>query len=576
MQAIILAAGLGTRLRPHTNICPKPLFSIDGQPIIHRTILTLIAAGCDDILINTHHLAEKIQEFIHNQKYSVPIRLYYEPEILGTGGGIKNLLSHVQSFPVLIVNSDIVTDLDFKNLFETHKSHQYPVTLIMHDEPQFNTVRIEKHAICDFRSGHDSDINIKAFTGIHIIDSLVGDYIPENVFYSITKAYENMIKDGHCIYAHEVKNHYWIDIGTPAGYAKASARFMAQTAFQRIWPNISLSGMTTEKLKGDGSDRSWWRYENHDKSLIMANHGISRVRLPGLSFEKKEPLCTEVESFVRIGNHLHDIGIPVPKIIHYDFFSGLVFVEDLGNVHFQDYIINMKHDLDRVRLAYESVIDILINMSTKGVHDLDNTFTFQTSHYDANMILSFECQYFVNAFVRDYAGLNISYTELEKEFTDLSHAAMEHVQWGLMHRDFQSRNIMFTKNQFYIIDFQGARFGPIQYDLASLLIDPYVPLPDDLQDHLLRYSLKKYKLVDTDVNSQRFNQTYRYCRLFRNLQMLGAFAFLSQKKGKTSFEQYIPLALSRLYKQIKNWSLLPCPGLTNCVEQLNVKINKEV
>ena len=576
MQAIILAAGLGTRLRPHTNICPKPLFSIDGQPIIHRTINRLIEAGCNDILINTHYLAEKIQNFIYNQKYKVPIRLFNEKEILGTGGGIKNLLSHVKSFPVLIVNSDIVTDLDYKNLFKAHESHNYPVTLIMHDEYQFNTVRIENKSIVNFRSQQGTDSNIKAFTGIHIIDSLVGDYIPDNKFFSIIEAYENMIKDGHCIYAHEVKNHYWIDIGSPVGYAKASAKFMAENAFQKVWPDKPLKKMKREKLKGDGSDRTWWRYRCNDNTLIMANHGISKVEIPNLSNEeenKSRKANTEVESFVYIGNHLQKAGIPVPEIIHYDFFSGLVFVEDIGSLHFQDYIIYLNNDLNRIRQAYESIIDILIDLSTKGIINFNERFTFQTSRYDANMILSYECQYFINAFVRDFSGINISYEDIKKEFSDLAHTAMESFEWGLMHRDFQSRNIMFSNEKFYLIDFQGARFGPIQYDLASLLIDPYVSLPEDLQDHLLRYCFKKYKKVVTEVNANTFYETYKFCRLFRNLQMLGAFAFLSQKKGKKSFKQYIPLALAQLTKQIKNWSLLPCPVLTNCVEQI---ISKEI
>ncbi|MBF0449668.1 MAG: phosphotransferase [Candidatus Magnetomorum sp.] len=564
MQAMILAAGMGTRLRPHTHICPKPLFAIDGQPIIHRTIMQLIADGYKDILINTHHLADTIKDFIDCQNYPVPVRLCHETEILGTGGGIKNMLQHVQSFPVLVVNSDIVTDLNFKHLFDIHQKHDAPVTLIMHDAPQFNTVKIERNSVYNFKCSEFGD-HIRAFTGIHIIDSLVGDYIPENKSYSIIAAYEQMIQDGHRIHAHGVANHYWADIGTPEGYGNASAKMLSQTAFQRVWPNTSFNQLQSTKLKGDGSDRLWFRYHDQEHSLIMVNHGISCLSVQGISLEKNQDRsnqhCTEVESFVKIGKHLHHADIPVPRIIHHDFFSGIVFVEDLGNVHFQDYILQLNGDLSGIQSAYESVINILIHMSTAGAKGFESTFTCQTTHYDPKMILSLECHYFMRAFVQDYMGVNISFAELEKEFFHLANEAMKHIQWGLMHRDFQSRNIMIANNKFYIIDFQGARWGPVQYDLASLLIDPYVGLPKDLQDHLLTYCLEKYKQAALDVDDQEFKKTYHYCRLFRNLQMLGAFAFLSQKKGKTSFKQYIPPAISLLRQHLEDSLFIDCPGL---------------
>jgi len=120
----------------------------------------------------------------------------------------------------------------------------------------------------------------------------------------------------------------------------------------------------------------------------------------------------------------------------------------------------------------------------------------------------------------------------------------------LNHRDFQSRNIMLHNDRHYIIDFQGARRGPIQYDLASLLIDPYAQLEHVLQQRLLDYACT-LAVRRLGIPARAFVRGYRYCRVTRNLQMLGAFAFLTRVKGKPDFEQYIPAAADMLAGHIR-------------------------
>ena len=114
-----------------------------------------------------------------------------------------------------------------------------------------------------------------------------------------------------------------------------------------------------------------------------------------------------------------------------------------------------------------------------------------------------------------------------------------------MHRDLQSRNIMVRKGRYYLIDFQGGRIGPIQYDLASLLIDPYVELSDAIQGQLVDYCIQRLSTLGS-VDRHTFYEGYRYCSLSRNLQILGAFAHLSRHKGKIYFEQFIPAAIKTL------------------------------
>ena len=132
----------------------------------------------------------------------------------------------------------------------------------------------------------------------------------------------------------------------------------------------------------------------------------------------------------------------------------------------------------------------------------------------------------------------------------------------------QSRNIMVKGRKVYFIDFQGGRIGPIQYDLASLLIDPYVELPDVIQSELIDYSYELLSSV-TDLNQEQFLACYHYCRLTRNLQILGAFAFLSKVKGKTYFEKYIPAAVKSLRSNLAAGGRTEFPALTAIAKMIS-------
>jgi len=136
-----------------------------------------------------------------------------------------------------------------------------------------------------------------------------------------------------------------------------------------------------------------------------------------------------------------------------------------------------------------------------------------------------------------------------------------------MHRDLQSRNIMRKENQFYLIDFQGARQGPLQYDLASLLIDPYVELPDAIQSRLLEDCSQKV-VQRTGVAADDFRQTYWYCCLTRNLQMLGAFGYLTSVMQKGQFEGYIPAAVKCLANRLSGELGAEFPGLKELVREI--------
>jgi aminoglycoside/choline kinase family phosphotransferase len=157
----------------------------------------------------------------------------------------------------------------------------------------------------------------------------------------------------------------------------------------------------------------------------------------------------------------------------------------------------------------------------------------------------FESGYFRDAFLKNHLGLKDSWPELEGPFSHLADTASRAEAAFLLHRDFQSRNIMLPGSRVGVIDWQGARIGPLGYDLASLLIDPYVGLTPGCADCVFRTYREHLRNYDT-TRVDPFRRLYPYLAVQRNLQMLGAFAHLSRKMGKTTFEAYIPPAVASL------------------------------
>jgi len=104
MKALILAAGFGTRLLPFTKNIPKALFPVAGRSLLDIIILSLQNAGCKAVIINTHHLYKKIDSYLARQKYAIPVTTRYEPEILGTGGAIKNVADFWDHNPFMVIN----------------------------------------------------------------------------------------------------------------------------------------------------------------------------------------------------------------------------------------------------------------------------------------------------------------------------------------------------------------------------------------------------------------------------------------------------------------------------------------
>ncbi len=565
-RAMILAAGFGTRLRPHTTHTPKALFPIDGQPIIDRTIRRLIAAGCRGILINTHHLHRQINAFIAARPYPVPVEIRYEPEILGTGGGIKNAADFFgDRQPFMVLNSDIVTDISLADVYAFHGSHPGRVTLVLYDQPQINTVQVDAD---DRVLGFDGPPPDTApdnrrgytFTGIQVLDPDVLTLIPGGRFSTSIDAYRQVLAGGDTIYGYIAQRCQWRDIGTPAAYqTEVRDRLIRRS----LGTTATNSGYSIRPLAGDGSDRHWYRITGGQRTLILVDHGIRRGAPP-----------QEIDAFIDIGRHLHRCGVAVPQFLAWERFAGLAVLADLGDRHLQA-LARETAGQNRILDIYQRVIDAWIRLAIDGAAGFDPAWTHQSRRYDRDLVIEKEGTYFVTAFLNGYLDMDMAIDTCQTEFAHLADQIMGHAVDGLIHRDCQSRNIMVKDDRFYFIDFQGARPGPIQYDLASLLIDPYVNLPPDIQSILVAYALSRLE-QKISIDRRRFRTGYPYCALSRNLQMLGAFGFLTRVKHKTRFEAYIPAAIRSLRRILALFAPDEFPALqsiTDCIKINNINFN---
>ena len=545
MKALILAAGLGTRLRPFSDHRPKPLFPIAGRPLLDILIDRLVQAGCRAVMVNTHHQHRQIEAFLASQSYPVPVLTRYEPTILGTGGAIKNVDDFWDAAPFMVVNGDITTDVDFAAVYAFHLSHRHPATLVLYDDPEFNTVAVNVAGdivAFDYQPPvpapearpEPAPLQALTFTGIQVLDPAILELIPGKVFAGSIEAFSRLLSRGAKIKAYvPPRGAYWKDIGTPQRYQQAAGDQMAPTAFEQAYPGHGRQPLTRVALQGDGSDRRWLRLASGGRSLILAEHPIRA----GIA-------VNETEAFVRIGRHLLRHGLPVPEIYLYDTFSGHVFMQDLGDVNLQ-HVVQAATATAAILAHYQMVIDLLVDLCLRGAEGFDPAWTCQTPAYDRDMILEKECRYFVEAFLNGYLERDDRFASLADDFVFLATQAVACGVTGFMHRDMQSRNIMVFKDRHYFIDFQGGRLGPLQYDLASLLIDPYVNLAPSLQAQLYAYAADRLAgRIEIDIH--KFERGYAYCSLSRNLQILGAFGYLSRVKGKPYFAAYIPAALATL------------------------------
>ena len=211
MQAIILAAGYGVRLRPYTDFRPKPLFPVLNQPLLHRLLGQLRMCGCRSVVVNCHHLAEQIKAELAVWPDAL---IQHEPILLGTGGSLRLALDRLENEPVLVMNGDLYHEIDLERVYRHHLLSKNSVTLALHDYPRFNNVGIKGDRVRSF--GADAGRQL-AFTGIQVVDPEMIERVPADRFHHIIDLYRELAPQGR-IGFFRVDGACWRDIGTPTDY----------------------------------------------------------------------------------------------------------------------------------------------------------------------------------------------------------------------------------------------------------------------------------------------------------------------------------------------------------------------
>jgi len=227
MKAMILAAGLGTRLRPLTDTTPKPLLPVAGTPMIVWNLLLLKRHGIRDVVINLHHLGAMIPQALGDgSAFGMRIIYSHEPVILGTGGGIKQAEQHFHGEPVLILNGDTLFELDLGALMDFHREQQAAATLVLRQDPEaarWGLVEVTDHAEVVRITGRGlserTAMAARMFAGIHILHPRLLRYLPINKECSIIDAYVQGIQEGERVMGYDFDG-FWSDVGTPERYAQ--------------------------------------------------------------------------------------------------------------------------------------------------------------------------------------------------------------------------------------------------------------------------------------------------------------------------------------------------------------------
>jgi NDP-sugar pyrophosphorylase family protein len=247
MKAVILAAGLGTRMRPLSDKTAKPALPVLNEPLIVRTLRELKRAGVSEVMINLHHRPETIRAAIPEGDLGLKIRYSRENAILGTGGALRKVRSWVGRDPLFVVNGDVIFDFDLKAMAACHRRTDALATLAL--KPNSNP-RKYKPVVTD-RTGRILSIRglpsarkgtVSLFASVHIIDPVILDRLPPGPSDTVGDLYIPLLREGAHLQGVR-QTGVWYDLGSPSGYLKAQMRLLADRGRKRsvlIDPSVRL------------------------------------------------------------------------------------------------------------------------------------------------------------------------------------------------------------------------------------------------------------------------------------------------------------------------------------------------
>ncbi len=576
--AFLPGAGLGMRLRPLTQTLPKPLLPVRGRPIITYAMDHLLTVGVQRFIVNTHHCADVYrQTFPDGQWRGIPIVFRHEPVLLDTAGGLKNIEDLLNGDErILVYNADVMTNLPLKSLLEAHAGQRQEVTLALRsDGPLLNVDLDEKGEICDMRRLlNRSGVRSCLFTGIYVVEKRFFKRLTAGKIESVVPAFVRMIEEKPgSVGSVLIDRGEWHDIGSLEEYRRMMNSPPLETAEKcpavvpgnaQPRPEDNEQAQPFETIADDAVRQYVCHVLTCAETAIIqvaplakggSDRTFRRIRFsdaPSLIFMHYNPGREENRHYAAIAGFLREIDLAVPRIFHHDPERCLMLMEDLGDTDlwsFRQSAWSLRRDY------YIKALRMIHKLHTFPVENLDPRSLTLMQGFGPELY-RWEREYFYENFVRGVCGIEFGDEEaamLEAELSALAER-LQQAETSLVHRDFQSQNILIYEENPVFIDFQGLRVGSYFYDLGSLLYDPYMLIDEPERLELLRYY---YDLQQRSDAWDAFQETFHEASVQRLMQALGAFGFLGRRHNRTDFLAHIPSGVQRLAEAASHSPRLP-------------------
>ncbi|HMG85845.1 MAG TPA: nucleotidyltransferase family protein [Terracidiphilus sp.] len=232
---MVLAAGMGTRLRPLTNDRPKALVEVGGRTLLELTLARLRAFGIQDVIINTHHCADMIATYLNNhENFGMHIEISHEQVLLDTGGGLKKAASFflASDEPFLVHNVDVLSTIDFNQMIQFHKGRNALATLAVQNRPTSRYLLFDENGqLCGRRAGVSGEPELVrpaittqalAFCGIHVLSPRIFSVMQEDLTFSVIPLYLRLAERNEAVLGYRADQYYWRDLGRTEDIARAA------------------------------------------------------------------------------------------------------------------------------------------------------------------------------------------------------------------------------------------------------------------------------------------------------------------------------------------------------------------
>jgi dTDP-glucose pyrophosphorylase len=223
---LLMAGGFGSRLQPLTNKCPKPMLKVGGRPILETIILNFIESGFKKIIISLNYKGNMIREyFADGSGFGVSIEYIEEDKSLGTAGSLRLLPEIQNSHPLIVMNGDVLTKVNFGHLLDFHASNNSKATMGVSEynfQVPYGVLKLDNHRIVEIEEKPNHIFFVNA--GIYVLDQDILNCLPDEERFEMPNLFEQLIKVGHHTAAFPIRE-YWLDIGQPDNLKQAHSDF---------------------------------------------------------------------------------------------------------------------------------------------------------------------------------------------------------------------------------------------------------------------------------------------------------------------------------------------------------------